>query len=100
MTSRVEGFPNVLLEAMALGLPCVALDCPSGPAELTRHGKDAWLIPLTDHQGLADALHDLMSDPVLRQELGTKAAQSVRQRYGLPAILQRWDAVFQRATTP
>lgn len=99
MTSRVEGFPNVLLEAMALGLPCVAFDCPSGPAELTRDGQDARLIPLNDAQALVDALHELMSDARLRQQLGTKAAQSVRQRYSLSTILALWDAMFQRAMT-
>lgn len=99
MTSRVEGFPNVLLEAMALGLPCVALDCPSGPAELTRQGQDARLVPLNDTHGLGQALHELMSDDELRRDMGGKAAESVRRRYGLPAILASWDVVFKRAMT-
>lgn len=94
MTSRVEGFPNVLLEAMALGLPCVALDCPSGPAELTRNGKDARLLPLNDSQALITTLDELMRDASKRQQLGLRAARSVRQHYGLPAILMRWDALF------
>lgn len=98
MTSRVEGFPNVLLEAMALALPCVALDCPSGPAELSRDGQDARLIPLDAPHALVGALDELMSDTGLRQQLGTQAAVSVKQRYGLPAILAQWDAIFERVT--
>lgn len=99
MTSRVEGFPNVLMEAMALGLPCVALDCPSGPAELTRDGQDARLVPLHQPEALVHALQELMSDASARHELGQKAAKSVAHRYGLNTILAQWDDVFKRALT-
>lgn len=96
MTSRVEGFPNALLEAMALGLPCVTLDCPSGPAELSRQGQDAVLLPLNDSKALVRALHDLMTDEESRQTLGRRAAQAVRQRYGLNHVLAQWDTLFER----
>ena len=99
MTSRVEGFPNVLMEAMALGLPCVALDCPSGPAELTRNGQDARLLPLQQPDALVDALDNLMRDASARRVLGRQAAASVRQRYGLDTILAQWEDVFKRAVS-
>ncbi|MDB5763094.1 MAG: glycosyl transferase [Herminiimonas sp.] len=97
MTSRVEGFPNALLEAMAVGLPCIAFDCPSGPREITRDGTDALLIPLNDTYGLACALEKLMGDAALRARLGAQARESVTRRFNLPAVIETWDRLFDEA---
>lgn len=99
LNSRVEGFPNALLEAMAMGLACVATDCPSGPAELTRAGADATLVPLDDEGALSAALSRLMqATPRERLAWGRVAAASVRSRYGLPDIVRAWDATWDDFT--
>lgn len=75
--SGAEGFPNALVEAMALGLPPIHTDCPSGPAEIIGGGAgDApagILTPLGDEPALAAAI-DAMGDAALRREIGQRAA--------------------------
>ncbi len=96
MTSRHEGFPNALLEAMGIGLPCVVYDCPSGPHEITRGGLDALLVPLNDQAALTQALQRVMDDAALRKDLGGRARASVLARYELKVVLRQWDAVFRQ----
>lgn len=95
LTSRFEGFPNALLEAMAVGLPCVTFDCPSGPREMSMDGKVAILVPLNDEQALEHALARLMLDENLRGSLGRRARASVLARYSLDKVVQQWNSLFK-----
>jgi hypothetical protein len=63
LTSRFEGFPMVLLEAMTIGLPVVSYDCPTGPSELIVDGRNGYLVPNGDAETFAERLSDLMQDP-------------------------------------
>jgi GalNAc-alpha-(1->4)-GalNAc-alpha-(1->3)-diNAcBac-PP-undecaprenol alpha-1,4-N-acetyl-D-galactosaminyltransferase len=95
LTSKYEGFPMVLLEAMAVGLPCVSFDCLSGPREMSMDGQVAVLVPLNDEQALELALERLMLDADLRQTLGSQARASVLERFALDRILEQWDLLFK-----
>ena len=97
--SRYEGFPNVLLEAMAMGAAVVAADCRSGPREMVVPGENGLLVPVDDSAALAAALEQLMDDSALRERLGASATE-VRSRFGAEKILPLWMALLVRAAGP
>lgn len=82
-TSRCEGLPVALIEALALGIPAVAADCPSGPREILDGGRYGPLVPVGDANQLAQAMDRLLADPLppaaLRQAVkGFTLENSVR----------------------
>lgn len=99
LSSRYEGFPNALLEAMVEGLACVSFDCDAGPRELIEHRKNGWLVPAGDATALAAALDALMRDADLRAQLGRRA-RDVGTAYSLATILDQWNALVTSVLPP
>jgi len=71
-TCLFEGFPNIILEAMACGVPVVAVDCPYGPRDIIKHGENGFLVPMNDEDALFDALLTLASNRELRDIIGKR----------------------------
>jgi GalNAc-alpha-(1->4)-GalNAc-alpha-(1->3)-diNAcBac-PP-undecaprenol alpha-1,4-N-acetyl-D-galactosaminyltransferase len=94
MPSRFEGFPNALLEALAMGCACISTDCESGPREILEGGRLGMLTPVDDVEAMANALRSLMQSPALREQFGSHAAYVI-QRYHLDKISQQWLDLFE-----
>jgi glycosyltransferase involved in cell wall biosynthesis len=95
LSSRFEGFPNTLLEAMSHGMPVVSFDCDTGPREIIRNGTDGLLAATGSVDHLSEKLRLLMGDDQLRSRLSLRAPE-VRERYSYEAIHQRWLQLFER----
>lgn len=94
MTSRYEGFPMVLLEAAAMGLPLVSFDIETGPREIIREGENGFLIPPEEDETMIRRLDTLTEDPLLRQQM-SQNARSRSKDFSLPGIVCQWKALFE-----
>jgi glycosyltransferase involved in cell wall biosynthesis len=94
LSSRYEGFPCALAEAMAHGVPAVSFDCDTGPRDIVRDGIDGLLVRADDVTALADSLDRLMSDEALRARFAVCAVES-RARFSKERILAEWARLFE-----
>lgn len=94
LTSRFEGFPNTLVEALAYGVPSVAVDCETGPREIVRHEVDGLLIPQDDPDALVVALDRLMGEADLRVRFSERTVE-VRERFAVERIAGQWEQLFE-----
>ncbi|RZA35826.1 MAG: glycosyltransferase family 4 protein [Lysobacteraceae bacterium] len=97
MSSRSEGFPNSLAEALAHGLPAVSFDCDTGPRDIIRHGVDGLLVPPDDAAALMRALGCVMADARLRARFAARAAEA-RERFSLERVAGMWEDLFRELT--
>ena len=92
LSSRFEGFPNALIEAMSCGMSRVVVDCPSGPADIVEDGANGLLVPPQDEAKLAQGIMKLAADEALRQALGSRAAEIVHR--SLAQVMAQWEATI------
>lgn len=90
-SSDVEGMPNAMLEAMALGLPVVATDCPPGCSRMViTPEENGLLVPVGDEKAMAAAINRLIEDRELAERLGRNAAK-IGEKAGAETIFREWE---------
>lgn len=97
LSSRFEGLPMVMIEAMTHGLAVVAFDCPTGPRDVLTDGVDGLLVPPRDVDAMAAALRKVIADRRLRIELGAAAAATARG-YAPDVVMPMWENLFAELT--
>ncbi|MBV1926858.1 MAG: glycosyltransferase, partial [Rhodobacteraceae bacterium] len=96
VTSRYEGFCNVLAEASVSGIPLVSFDCDYGPRSLIRNGENGILVPAGDVRALSNAALNLIDDLALRKKMRGAVATN-RAMLEPTQVLAKWDEVIERA---
>ncbi|HBH09128.1 MAG TPA: glycosyltransferase family 4 protein, partial [Rikenellaceae bacterium] len=97
MSSRFEGFPMILLEALTTGLPIVSYDCPKGPSEIVTIGANGYLAKVGDTMTLAQGICSVISNEELRSRFGAESKRR-SENFTLERIMVKWDSLFREIT--
>ena len=97
LSSRYEGFPNVLGEAMASGLPVIATRCDFGPEDMIDDGRSGLLVKNEDPRALAERMERLITDESLRRRLAEQAPKAAAN-FASEAVFAKWDRMIDGLT--
>lgn len=98
LSSRYEGFPNSLVEAMAHGCACVSVDCLTGPRDIIEHGVNGILTEPDSPAALSEGIRTAIADDALRLRLGS-AAREVAAKYSIGKVTDMWEQHFHGTRT-
>jgi len=93
LSSRFEGLPLALIEAMACGLPVVSFACPCGPRDVIKDGVDGFLVEKDNVKKLAEKICYLIENEAVRKEMGRKARVNA-ERFKIESVMKQWTALF------
>lgn len=98
LSSDYEGMPNVVIEAMAMGIPVISTDCPSGgPSELIQNGENGILVPVGDIDSLTFAMSRIAESDELANKLGSNA-QGIKKRLDSGIVAEKWRKYLEGYT--
>lgn len=97
MSSKFEGFPMILLEALATGLPIVSYDCPKGPSEIVTIGANGYLAKVGDTATLAQGICSVISNEDMRKRYGAESKRR-SENFTLQKTMEKWDTLFKEIT--
>jgi glycosyltransferase involved in cell wall biosynthesis len=93
MSSRFEGFPLILIEAMSKAMAVISFDCPTGPGDVIDNAENGLLVEFENVDALGDAINRFIEDENLRRQCGPAAAETA-QRYRIEEVGPMWDELF------
>jgi GalNAc-alpha-(1->4)-GalNAc-alpha-(1->3)-diNAcBac-PP-undecaprenol alpha-1,4-N-acetyl-D-galactosaminyltransferase len=91
---QFEGFGNVIIEAMACGIPVVSTDCPSVPADIVQHGVNGYLVKVGDWKALADTMVTLLQDEKERKRIAASGKKSALD-FSVKAMVLKYERIFK-----
>lgn len=94
MSSRFEGFPVALCEAMGVGLPCISFNCPTGPADIIENNVNGILVEYLNIEHLTQSMLDLTNNPDICKRLSAEAIK-INQTLNLSVIMSQWETIIQ-----
>lgn len=94
LPSIFEGFGMTLIEAMICGVPCIAYDCPCGPAEIITDGVDGIVVPLGDMNQFVEKVNYLIENKDVRESMSMRCRENIK-RYNLDVIMKMWMDLFE-----